>query len=605
MNVPHVPTHAEFLHAKLSAELKHTAYCSFEDFKPTCFDVLNANTWETLLGVPIPGEVVHDAAFSFINYVDKRHGKLAKRPTNTKRIYECCNRDCQWEVTFTSKTNACDPWFVKDIPPKHSPFCHVENRVQSSKVLRNLPELSTYLMGVPNGNTISRGDIRAHLLSHGWITEHIPDPSWYTTIADIRRQIRKMNADQYTKLSRWLRVFQTNNPASTVILQDDDHGCFHRMFISIPNGPEIFEKSCQPALYCDGCHSQTEEYDGSIISLCALNGNSKVYPLVIACVPGEVTSHMGWFVQMCFLAGYNMEDVPIFTDRGNLLAASRALFDECGITLSLKYCLEHIMRNLVKTFSLSKENETHYRSIVENIQGARYLSELTLNFDKLSKSFSDQKGLHMAVYLLGIHPRHWIVYANKDICDDDELTEWRSNLLRHYLALIEDVDPECVDQTVLLSFLTSSVPIGRKFPLLGRNRNNPCESENSSGGVKKNSNSDTSYRGKQPSFLVQSWLERWRLIVADQTCEFAKLMLVPVEDGGEPFTLVGARLLTKMVSETTLFKYDGKTTEDGVVYHYIVHCDNKTDERYKVLVCGNDSYCHCTPWLMHRFYART
>jgi hypothetical protein len=172
-----------------------------------------------------------------------------------------------------------------------------------------------------------------------------------------------MSADQYTSwLSMWRRIFQERNPTSTVAIQDDDHGCFPRLFNSVPNGPKQFEKACQPAYYIDGLHSKTDEYNSSIISLVVLNGNSKVILLVIAwcALPGEVTSHTGWFTQLCLWGWFRIRECSDLHQSGNLLVASCALKEEFGITLSLKYCLQHIMRNLVETFFLS---EAHYHYV--------------------------------------------------------------------------------------------------------------------------------------------------------------------------------------------------------------------------------------------------
>lgn len=72
----------------------------------------------------------------------------------------------------------------------------------------------------------------------------------------------------------------------------------------------------------------------------------------------------------------------------------------------------------------------------------------------------------------------------------------------------------------------------------------------------------------------------------DMQVEYAKLVVVP----DSPFSVVGARLLTEMVSKTRPFQNDGTVTEDGVVFHYVVN-RQKAEERYKVLIAGLDSYC--------------
>jgi hypothetical protein len=45
--------------------------------------------------------------------------------------------------------------------------------------------------------------------------------------------------------------------------------------------------------------------------------------------------------------GLDVSSVPIFSDRGNLLAASRVLLRCHGTILTLKFCLEHLILNVI------------------------------------------------------------------------------------------------------------------------------------------------------------------------------------------------------------------------------------------------------------------
>jgi hypothetical protein len=66
--------------------------------------------------------------------------------------------------------------------------------------------------------------------------------------------------------------------------------------------------------------------------------------------------HMEFMVLMMEQAGFNVELFPWMSDRGNLLAAATILL--CcseGISISIKYCLEHIIRNAVHKFKIGKD----------------------------------------------------------------------------------------------------------------------------------------------------------------------------------------------------------------------------------------------------------
>jgi hypothetical protein len=353
---------------------------------------------------------------------------------------------------------------------------------------------------------------------------------------------------------------------STVALQDDDKCCFYRSFLSIPNGPRIFLKLCKPMFYIDGAFSKTPEYDGTILTLVALNGNSAVIPLVVGSVPTKTTNHMAWFIQMCIKAGYAMEEYPIMTDCRNLLAASRALKEEFNLTLNLKFCLEHVIRNLVSMFDLDKDDEAIYLSAVKRIQQSSYLTNLTENFDKLVNSFDNIVGCGMEIYLLSIDPVHWIVYANKDICDNDGLKAWRKNMLRHYIARFEDVDPDLVRESVLESYTYSPVPVGEGKALIFWNHSNPIESSWSNGIQRKTI--AITYRDLMPdALMIKAWVMRTSLVLLREFSEFRDLYL----NSHQPWSNVGVSLLNSVIESTTKYKYAGTTTENDIVYHYVTH----------------------------------
>ena len=73
------------------------------------------------------------------------------------------------------------------------------------------------------------------------------------------------------------------------------------------------------------------------------------------------------------------------------------------------------------------------------------------------------KGAAIAIYLLGIDPIHYIVYANKKICNDTELKVWRTGMLRQYLAKVEGVKTNQIPVKAALKYMTSCVPRGKNL----------------------------------------------------------------------------------------------------------------------------------------------
>jgi hypothetical protein len=83
------------------------------------------------------------------------------------------------------------------------------------------------------------------------------------------------------------------------------------------------------------------------------NGSGANIYLTFSALPDETCNHMAWFLKMLIRAECNITAFPIFTDQGNILAMARALTEEFGLEVSLKFCEEHIIRNMVSKFCIS------------------------------------------------------------------------------------------------------------------------------------------------------------------------------------------------------------------------------------------------------------
>jgi hypothetical protein len=94
---------------------------------------------------------------------------------------------------------------------------------------------------------------------------------------------------------------------------------------------------------------------------------------------------------------------------------------------------------------------------------------------------------------------------------------------------------------------------------------------------------------------VKSWLSHFLAILAAEQIEFAKFVAVP----NLPFSVVGARLLAEIFSESKRF-----SNMIGLSPKMMSSNRETAADRYNVLVAGLDSYfatAHCTLRQMNCF----
>lgn len=364
--------------------------------------------------------------------------------------------------------------------------------------------------------------------------------------------------------------------------------------MSIPNGPRIFKQHCLHQLYTDGGFSKTIEYDGKHILLLAKNGNGQVIWLAYATVPDEDCNHMSWFLLMLIRAEYDILNFPTFSDRGHLLAAVRAIYVSYGWEISVKFCVEHIIRNMVHKFKVKGDTlVVVLRRCVMSIQAAGYLVQSSQRYDELASAFLC--GPQMALYLLGIDPVHWTIVGNKETTDQDELKKHRLVLLRKYTAVVDGVPFEDVPNEAVLTMMTSPVPSGRPFPTGGESRNNISECCMAKGSPDNGDRVDA-FRGQSPPFGFSSFA-RISLKCIDQARE-EYTHLASVNDS--PFTNVGIQMSRQCRDCSSDFCVEDRRVIDGIVTYLVCHLTNKL-LTYHCTLDGMNSTCECALWTMMRF----
>ena len=145
----------------------------------------------------------------------------------------------------------------------------------------------------------------------------------------------------------------------------------------------------------------------------------------------KIRCTMFFFLLSMKSIGFDIENVPFMCDRGHLLAAVRFLQPNTQLVISVKFCLEHIIRNINNRFGLNKDNAAKMRIIMNRLQSAstyeKYMIEIADIMD-----LEEVMNYEIIIYIMKIHPRHWTVFGNRhDISDES----WKG-LYENYLLIM-------------------------------------------------------------------------------------------------------------------------------------------------------------------------
>ena len=81
--------------------------------------------------------------------------------------------------------------------------------------------------------------------------------------------------------------------------------------------------------------------------------------------------------------GFNITDIPFMSDRGHFLAAVKYLEQYSNMIVTVKFCLEHIIRNVIARYNLPKEEVLTLRKGLNGIQSASTYERFLRKFDIL------------------------------------------------------------------------------------------------------------------------------------------------------------------------------------------------------------------------------
>lgn len=291
-------------------------------------------------------------------------------------------------------------------------------------------------------------------------------------IYNVRMAYLQAGYEDYNSIASLLRDYSKMNAAASTCLQLDSSCRFFRLFVTVPDIAEVLSNLCYPMVFVDGANCTATLYDGCLLTASATLGDGSALLLATAWVPTETKRHYCWFLDNLRKAGIDLGKLPLMTDRGVLLSVVNDYLAERHILLSLKYCVEDILRKIESRFSFSKTCQYYLRSCVQKLSGASTFQEFVWTLSEMERRLGKQ-GPTLVLYLLRIHPRHYTVFANRESILDEQWMPW-------YLTKYNDTKVRCGE--IVAAELTSGqlleeeiirgVPIGKKFPMFGNTAEN-------------------------------------------------------------------------------------------------------------------------------------
>jgi hypothetical protein len=570
------------------------------------FDSASASIpWLSILKTAISPDDLRTLVASIAFAASRSYVQANTKQSNQRKRTFLCDHCQDFKLVFgrSYKAKKNDPWFLSQPKSKmtHGPNCLRQNSIPNGglgfPILANLTLFINFVRQQRRiGRMTSFDAVKNHLLSHNISLESVNATTFHRAYHDVLGKLRLESAEEYFKLPHYLRLFQHHNPTSSVALQVDDEGCFYRMFVSLPLAKEVFESLCIPMLFHDGCFVKIQTYDGVLLLIVAKDGHGAAVPIACAWVPAESAAHVCWVIQMLIKSGIKVEEVPIFTDRGNLLAAAVALQQSVlAITLSLKFCIEHILRNIISRFRLTTAEEILLRGLLAQVQGSTTFIRFLENMNKIVAQFSIsnvsvsdddcRRGEQIVLYLLTINPTHWTVWANRASSDE---SLWRPEF-DGYVAEIMKACTGIQDQELLrkevVKHVASTLPSGRPFPLFRTCRTNVVEGE-----VNAASIHNIRYADPPNSFL--NWTKRASKILLDRIRETT---FMQERNLRFPITTIGVKLYFKSINTTGLSIHSRTLLDENkrCVLEILAATDRGPPNIYICTITKDGTTCTC------------
>ena len=328
----------------------------------------------------------------------RQKGLIILDSSTTRYVYGCPDTDCPWSVIcrrsrckkFPDQKN---PWVLREMNDQHHDLCAATSMSSmKAEAVSSLPQVHSYVSANPK-TTLKTLESSLKVDSNNPINlsaTRLSKASRYRILSGVRSKVLSEQEETYQFLPSLISEFASSNPGTTCALQLDADGRFFRSFIAPGFAVKAFVDTGSTLLVTDGAHSKSPEYQGVHLFLLFKDGENKNCLVAHSLVPGETTANLVWFIKMCISAGIPVTSCPIFTDRGKMLNAATVLASK-GIILNLKYCTEHIYRNVIDKFKIKDEHKAkELHRLIFRLQSSKSFEKYCVILDIITDRFGKQ-----------------------------------------------------------------------------------------------------------------------------------------------------------------------------------------------------------------------
>ena len=446
------------------------------------------------------------------------------------RYYKC--QGCNHFRLHFHKEGLCYEIITKK-SRKHDHYCSSSSKILT-KGMHVLEESQYVIDLIKNSNfaNMNKSDRENTLLmSHIGLKPHeICKTTVNRTIIKMKKKFITEIPTYYHMLREYLSKYKDTYPTSTTVLQADTNNCFYRNFISIPDAVEVFENTCIPIYFIDGMFYKSGHYDGVIIQLSGKNGNGGIIQLCAAWLPCEDTLNYVFFLAVMQSMKFDIINVPFMSDRGHLIPAARYMERNFNVVISIKFCVEHIIRNVVQKFNIDKERLQELRTCVNKLQEASTFEGFQQQSSYVTQ-FDPEIGPLILLYLLKIHPYHWTTFANRHDIKDSKWNQYYEDMIKELFIKTKTLTEEEVMTFDAATCYFGNINKGKKFKMHGISRNNVAESV-------ANNAKRANVRSTIPPISIALWIQ--------QSLIMAQTYLVQIDglvNNDVPYTSIAIRSL--------------------------------------------------------------
>ena len=121
------------------------------------------------------------------------------------------------------------------------------------------------------------------------------------------------------------------------------------------------------------------------------------------------------------------------------MAAVRFLYKVSNIVITIKFCLEHIIWNVIARYDIPKEKVGTLRKALNGMQSASIYDRFCKKM-KMLHTMDLSKSNEIILYMLRIHPRHWTTFGNRSDIPNSRWNDSYEALLRQYMIVTNTVN---------------------------------------------------------------------------------------------------------------------------------------------------------------------